>query len=363
MNEKISNTHEMIKDEVSLKEVFLKVHEWWNYFLSKWIIIAVFVILGSIAGLLYALNKDPLFKAETTFVLEDSSGGGMLSQLGGLASLAGIDNGNGGGLFEGDNIIELYKSRSMVVKTLLSEVEYYGKPGLLIDHYIRINKLREKWANNPALKNLSFHPGNGGELSRLQDSILGLTVVSINSGYLTVSKPDKKLSIIKVEVKATDEFFAKAFNEQIVRNVNDFYVQTKTKKSIENVEILQHQTDSVKNVLNGAIYQSAAVADATPNLNRARQILRAPAQRSEFQAEANKAILTQLVQNLELSKLSLRKETPLIQVIDEPVYPLLKEKFGKTKGVIVGGLLGGILIVSVLLLRRIYSQVMVGSAR
>jgi hypothetical protein len=183
-------------------------------------------------------------------------------------------------------------------------------------------------------------------------------VEDINKIFLTVSKPDKKLSIIKVEVKADDEYFAKAFNDQIVKNVNDFYIQTKTKKAAENLAILQHQTDSVRNVLNGALFQTAAVNDATPNLNPVKQVLRTPALRSQFNAEANKAILTQLVQNLELAKLSLRKETPLIQVIDQPVLPLKIYKVSKVKSSIVGGILGGFFVVIFLILKKLLRDIL-----
>jgi hypothetical protein len=61
-----------------------------------------------------------------------------------------------------------------------------------------------------------------------------------------------------------------------------------------------------------------------------------------------------LVKNLELSKLSLRKETPLIQVIDKPILPLPMEKFGKSKGVLLGGFLAGFLVVIGLIGRRVF---------
>ncbi|MGY0038978.1 hypothetical protein [Pedobacter sp. NJ-S-72] len=114
---------------------------------------------------------------------------------------------------------------------------------------------------------------------------MGTIVIDINRNYLSVIKPDKKLSIIKAEVRAKDEFFAKSFDEQIVKNVNDFYVLTKTKKSVDNIAIMQHKVDSVQRVLNGYIYTAAAVADATPNLNITRQVQRiVPIQRSQFGA-------------------------------------------------------------------------------
>ncbi|NRF39139.1 Wzz/FepE/Etk N-terminal domain-containing protein [Pedobacter foliorum] len=363
----INNQSNVSSDEISLKELLLKIGEWRQYLLSKWAIILAFGVLGSLLGFTYAYFQKPVYTATTTFVLEDggsSNTAGALGSLGGLASIAGIDIGGSGGIFQGDNIIQLYKSRSMIEKTLLTEVEYNGKHKLLVDLYIDFNKLRDEWAKKAALKNIQFHAqlttsGYVLNFTRLQDSILGIIVKDINKNYLNVAKPDKKLSVISAEVKAQNEFFAKAFNEQIVKNVNDFYVQTKTKKSIQNVQILQQKTDSVRKVMNGEIYSAAAVADATPNLNPTRQAQRiAPVQRSQFSVEANKAMLSALIQNLEMSKIALRKETPLIQVIDEPILPLDKQGFGKLKGIIIGGLCFGFLVVGMLIIRRIVKLVL-----
>ncbi|WP_443936897.1 lipopolysaccharide biosynthesis protein [Pedobacter sp. MW01-1-1] len=281
--------------------------------------------------------------------------------------MAGVDLGSGGGgIFQGDNILELYKSRKMIEQTLLTEVDYEGKKQLLIDRYIAFNTLKDKWKEKPELLTINFSerlPLKSQILNlkseRLRDSVLGTIVADINKNYLTVAKPDKKLSIIKAEVKASDEFFAKAFDEQIVKNVNDFYVQTKTKKSVENVQILQQKTDSVRAVMNGAIYTAAAVADATPNLNPTRQVQRiAPAQRSQFSAETNKAILSSLVQNLEMAKISMRKDAPLIQIVDEPVYPLRKDVFSKIKGIILGGIILGFLSVIYLIFKIILKNIL-----
>ena len=150
------------------------------------------------------------------------------------------------------------------------------------------------------------------------------------------------------------ENFSKAFTEALVREVSQFYVETKTKKSAANVAILQHQTDSVRNQLNRAISGVAQSNDDVPNLNASRQILRSSGQQRQIDVQANTAILTELVKNLELSKLSLRKETPLIQVIDKPILPLPVERFGKAKGILLGGFLAGFLLVIGLIGRRIF---------
>jgi hypothetical protein len=345
-------------EEITLKDLFIKVKGLYKYLLSQWKIIIGVSLIGSCLGFFYAYNKKASYMATTTFVLAeaDKSSGGILSQYSGLAAMAGIDAvGGGGGIFQGDNILQLYTSRAMIETALLSKV---NANELLIDRYIRMKKLRDAWASNFNLRGIKFNSDVTKLNNRLQDSVLGKVVEDIKKNYLSVSKPDKKLSIISVDVKAEDEAFAKDFNNQIVKTVNDFFIQTITKKALQNVAILQHQTDSVKSVLNGAIYQAITVADATPNLNPARQILREPVQRYQFNAEANKAILTQLVQNLELAKIALRKETPLLQIIDFPVYPLFKSKPSKLISAIIGALLLGLIAIIMLFIKKVISSVL-----
>lgn len=345
------------RDEITLKEIIFKIAEWWRYLLSKWLIISLIGAVGGVLGFFYAKSKKPIYTATTTFVLDEGgSGGNQLGSLGGLASMAGIDLNDAGGLFQGDNILELYKSRSMIEKTLFTEFNEGNKKELLINKYIDFNSLRSKWEGKPQLANIQFTSNPLKKPNtRLQDSIIGIIVNEIRESHLIVSKPDKKLSIIKTQVSAEDEVFAKNFNEQIVKNVNDFYVQTKTKKSLDNIAILQQKTDSVRAVMNGAIYSAASVLDATPNLNPTRQTQRtAPVQRSQFSAETNKAILSTLVQNLEMSKMNLLKEAPLIQVIDQPVFPLEKEQLGKFRGFVFGGFLFAIMSIFFLLIRLLF---------
>lgn len=333
-------TESSVAGELSLKELISKIGQWWKYLLSKWMIIITFGISGGALGFAYAYITKPIYNATTTFVLENSEGGGGLGQYAGLASMVGVDiGGTGGGIFQGDNILELYKSRTMLVKTLLTQIEVGGSKELLVDRYIQFNNLKEKWKKESILQGFEFVSIDKKMKAnnRLQDSILGTIVQDINKNYLSVIKPDKKQSLIKVDVRAKDELFAKSFNDELVKNVNEFYITTVTRKSQQNVQILQHKTDSVRAVMNGAIYTAVAVADATPNLNPTRQVQRAvPTQRAQFSAETNKGVLEELVKNLEMSKISLMKETPLIQVVDQPVFPLTSTSIGKVKGFFIG---------------------------
>ncbi len=341
-------------DEISLKELIEKGKEWFNYLLSQWKIILLAGIIGAAIGLTYSFMKKPIYTATLSFALEDEKSGGGLGNALGLASSLGLDLGSGGGsIFTGSNLMELFKSRSMVEQTLLTPVNYEGKNISLAEMYIQENKWRKKWEKKPQLKAMQFLPENKRKyFTRAHDSIMGVMYQELSKTGLSVGQKDKKIAIITIDVSSTNELFSKYFTEALVKEVSDFYIETKSKKARINMAILQRQTDSVRVELNGAITGVAVANDNTFNLNPALNVRRAPSVRRQVDVQANTAILTELVKQSELAKVTLRKETPLIQVIDRPILPLKKDRFGKAKGIVMGGFLAGFLIVLFLIIRR-----------
>jgi hypothetical protein len=167
---------------------------------------------------------------------------------------------------------------------------------------------------------------------------------------------DKKVSILSIEVTSENEFFSKIFCESLAKETSDFYIETKSKKAKINVDVLQRQVDSVKNALNVAITGVANETDNVYNLNPAFNIKVAPSKKKQIDVQANTAILTNLVVQLELAKITLRKETPLIQLIDIPMLPLEKERLSKLKSIILGGFLSGFLFILLLIFSRLYKN-------
>lgn len=340
-------------EEITIRDLYKKIAALIALVKSKWLTILCLSIFGAILGVSYASYKRPVYTATSTFVLEDGSKSSGLGQYSSLASLAGVDIGSGGGAFQGDNILELYKSRTMLEKTLLRKDTFDNKEQLLIERYISFNKLRDVW--KPSLKNISFS-NNPRLFNKEQNSIITNITDEFNNGSLNVSKPDKKLSIINVAFSSKDELFAESFANKLVETVNEFYVQTKIKKSAQNVEILQKQVDSVKLTLNSAISGFASAGDAVPNANPMLQSLRVQPQRKQVDIQVNSGIYTELVKNLEVAKMSLRQEKPLIQIIDAPVLPLKMIRIGKIKGTLAGFLLGLIISTLCIISVKIYQD-------
>jgi uncharacterized protein involved in exopolysaccharide biosynthesis len=359
-NNEINNIAE---DEISLKELILKIKDWYRFLLTKWVVIVAAGIIGGAIGVGYAFLTKPEYTANLSFALEDEKqGAGGLSGALGLASSLGIDLGtSAGGAFSGANLIELLKSRNIVEKALLNPITVNGKTKSLAQHFIYFNELDKKWDSKPLIKGIKFVPdADRSRFTLQQDSILGKIYESVAgaNGLLSVAQKDKKISIINIEVKSTDELFSKVFTESIAQEVSSYYIEIKSKKARQNMEILQHQTDSIRAELNGAITGVAAAADNTFGLNPAMMVRKTPGTRRQVDVQANTAILTQLVTNLEMAKVSLRKETPLIQVIDRPILPLKKEKVGKLKSLILGSFLAGFLTVLVLIFKKLFAGIL-----
>lgn len=351
-------TNETPNDEISLKELIEKGKEWFAYLLSQWKIIVLAGFVGAVLGLTYSFIKKPVYTATLSFALEAETAGGGFGGALGLASSFGFDLGGGGSsVFSGSNLTQLFKSRKMVEETLLTPVSLHNKTISLAEMYIQNAEWRRAWEKDSKFASIRFLPKpDRSYFTRVHDSIFGVIYKNL-SDNLTVGQKDKKIDIISMDVSSNDELFAKYFCEALARQVGDFYVATKTKKARDNMAILEKQTDSIRRELNSSITGVAVANDNTFNLNPALNVRRAPSARRQVDVQANTAILTELVKQTEMAKVALRKDTPLIQVIDRPILPLAKERFGKAKGILMGGFLAGFLVVLVLIVKRILRQI------
>src|SRR3546814_19267004 len=116
-------------------------------------------------------------------------------------------------------------------------------------------------------------------------------------------------------MESPDEVFSKMFAEMLIKNATEFYVQTRTQKAKENVDVLTHQVDSVRRELNEAISGVAAATEANTNPNRALQSLRVRSQLHTVEVKDNTAILTELVKNKDLEKITIRNHKERTSVV------------------------------------------------
>lgn len=310
--------------DISIIDLIDRINFCIRFLITRWKKLTIICLIAFLLGVGYSFTKTPVYTAEMIFVAEADND----NQLKGYASIASqfgfnLGGGGGGGAFEGDNLLELLKSKNIVFKTLLSPA---NNKNLFIDLYLKNNKINKNWAEDTILNKVKFNQIqtlNG----RVEDSILLKVYKSITEGSLEISRNDKKLNFIDLKYSDFDEEYAKDFLTSLLQNASDYYIDYKSKKSKQNVDILQRQTDSVMNELHGSVSDINVMGDF--NVNPIKQQSKTKIQFKQIDQQIDAALYTELLKNLELAKITLRKETPLIQVIDAPMLPLKKVRTGK----------------------------------
>ncbi|HCN83045.1 MAG TPA: hypothetical protein DIT07_05405 [Sphingobacteriaceae bacterium] len=311
-------------------------------------------ILGLVLGAVTAWFWPVTYTARTTFVVEDAkaSGGSLLS---GLAGQLGLDigslNGGSSGILAGDNVLQLLKSESIIKKALLTP--YPGKPDYsLADQYAESYKLKDKWKKFTSENKPVMFPVDTKSYSRLQDSLLQVIIAGINEDELSVNKPDKKLSFFELNATMQNEKLALLFSTRLMQQATDFYIYTKTKSQRTNVQRLQVRADSIGRLLNKKTYSASMANSILLDANPAYPTSNVALELEDRDKLYLSTIYAEILKNLEVSKTMLIQETPTFQVVDQPNYPLKKNKLKYPKTMILFSLALGSLFALFLLLKR-----------
>lgn len=333
-------------DNYSLTELFTSLWEYVTYVRSRWLTVLFFISFMSGLAILYYFIQKPKYEASCSFILEEKQNG--LGGLSGIASQFGFDFGgnSGGSLFAGDNILEILKSKTIIRTVLLSGIDSInGKK--LIDQFIELKGWSRDWEDNPRLKGINFSNAgaNSRPLSLQQDSVLGLAHKALVEKHVIVERVIKKGSLVKVSVSSSDEVFSKLMAERIVQYAKNMYVQIKTSTASANVRRLENKADSLLTLLNAKSYQAAGsiVVDGNPGLRTSA----VPAELNMRDKMVLQTLYAEIVKNLEISRTALMQQTPVIQVIDAPEFPLVR----KTRSI---ALLIAIAIIAGLILANLY---------
>lgn len=304
----------------SLSKLVQLLKSFLHFLVRKWPLLVLSAVLGLVCGYLYFAGQKPKYEAVSTFILEDRSSTGG-NGLAGLASQFGVNintGSGGGGIFGGDNILSILKSKNIVQRVLLTKSEDTDSSSLA-DRYLLFKGMKKRWRGKPMLDSLNFKDSNGS-LTQLQDSVLNLIYENVIKDNLSVDRTSKQGTIIRVMVIAPDRSFARLMTVRLIDEASKLYLDIKVGTEVNNIKQLQNKADSLLYLLNNKSYSVAAnqLLDVNPGIRTA-------AVPSEI-ASRDKTVLgtlyAEVVKNLETSKLLLSQQTPVIQVLDRPSYLL-----------------------------------------
>jgi hypothetical protein len=305
------------KKTIVLGDVIESVKRFLGYLRSQFVLIALCGLVGLVLPLIYRAFQKPAYAASTTFILEEKSAGG--GGLAGIASQVGLDLGSlgsGSSLFTGDNILDIIKSRVIIEKVLLTPIS--GNSGkTLADLYVEFSGLGERLPAPISFASLGAH-------SVYQDSVLYVMYEQIAKKNVSVDRLNKKGSIFKIVTVSQNQVFSKNFAERLLKETTTYYVNVKTSSALANVQRLQARGDSLLRVLNAKSYNAASFQILDPNV--AYKSMSVPAEVSSRDKSIVFSIYAEVTKNLEMSRIALVSQTPVIQLLDVPKYPLMDDR-------------------------------------
>jgi uncharacterized protein involved in exopolysaccharide biosynthesis len=206
-----------------------------------------------------------------------------------------------------------------------------SKGQTIADYYIQIENLAPAFESKKInVKSLNFASlTEGAKHTVQQDSILYILYSRINKN-LNVEKKNKKSTIITLEVVSGDQVFSKVFAEQVLKQTSDLYVDIKTGNLSRSIEKIQQKADSLQRSLSN-IYQNSF------QINSSRTEL------SNRDKTFSSTLYAEVVKNLETLKLSLINQTPVIQILDTPKFPLFDQRTPARYSLLIGFAIGFVL--------------------
>jgi hypothetical protein len=315
-------------------------------------------LIFALLGFGYSFLKKPVYLARVNFVIEENkqNAGGLFSALAGqvgmdLSSLSGMS-----GILAGDNVLELLKSPTLLKKVLISPYPGDTTNTLAYKYAEAYGKLNQynKLVGGEFLKNSPHSPPNlGGEAKsakadeggvvyeynkRVQDSLLTAIATRIIEKELSVYKPDRKLSVFRLDLTTRDELLSQTISTRLLDQAASLYIETKTRRLKLNVDRLQKKADSIAALLN---YRTeASVSKDIINQNPSYVSTEVDVEISNREKGMLSIIYGDVNKSLDITRTALIQETPTIEIIDSPDLPLKKTEVKWYFAISLGFLLG-----------------------
>lgn len=230
------HTHEPTKelgrypdDEIDLRELFLTL---WR---GKWIILATTVAFAA-AGVFYALSQPNIYQASVLLAptQEEGAANGISGQLGGLASLAGINLG-GGGANKTVMAKEVLKSRAFLT-------DFIHRHDLVVP--LMATKAWDMSENQWVIDRELYSPSNNQWRTNEDGEVLEPTdwdmVNKFKASHLSISE-NKENGMVTLSVKSQSPPVAKAWADMLVKDINEHMRQQDVRESEARIAYLEEK--------------------------------------------------------------------------------------------------------------------------
>jgi len=348
------------QDQVTLtpKLIFQRVISLKNLILKNWWIILLITGIGTAIGFYVDFEKNKRIKYLSKIVFS-VSGANSSQDMGGFGSLLGMNTsqmGGDGGLFRGENLFYIIKTQPVLERVLLTPITLQNKKKeLFVNYYLDSTFLRQdEWADYfvDRMGARVVHNKRDSMVGKERDVFDG-ALGKIRNLEITVGQPDLKTAFYELTVSMENEMVSKTFVELLLKTIEGVYKETQTRKSREMEGIMKRRVDSLSRVLNRT--ESSLARTTSINVEAVAPTAKAAEVRLTRSTSFVSSLYLEASRSLENIQMSIVKESPLFTII-EPVLLPLETKLFTRENTKFGALIGFIMAIIFVMMRKTYSE-------
>jgi hypothetical protein len=368
--------HIVESDEITLKELLLKLYEYGREIRKRWYIIFLFCIPTTGFMLYKAFTNRPEYIAKLSFMVnsdDSKSVGGAAASILGQFGLGGGDSKD-----NLDKILALSKTNTILEKALFKKVSVNGVTDCYANQLIRDLLFHKEWEKDTtglkgflfsttdldkpnrkeSLTGYLYSEENTNKFTRVESNALKRLINKLvgNDGEVALfnSSYDKKTGIMILTLNTYSEDLSIKLLEEIYLQLSKFYIDKTIEKQRRSYELISAKADSIEAALNGVEYRQADFEDHN------RMVLFEKAKLPKLRLNRDRTILnlmySEAIKNQELAEFSLKNKIPYVQAIDTPFPPIKPVQQSKAKALIIGLAFGFLLGVIFIMIRMVYQS-------
>jgi len=333
---KLNNNHHYYDDEITLKELILKIIEFWKELLSRFLIIIIFGIIGAILAFVLTLNNQNTYTSEVSFLLNED---GANNSNDAIAAILGVSSN-----IPLNKVTEIVKSARVIHNVILAKVIVNNKPDYVGNHIINLHNLHDGWnqvevsekAKEFDLTDFYFSGNQIQDFSIKELRAISIIHKMILKNNLAISYNDKtdifNLSVTSLNSELTSEMLNTTYQELI-----KFYTYQTVGRPLENFEVLAEREDSLFQVVKRLQSQIAYAEYRTVGLQHQSSKLSTMDLKRAFTSTSE--LYNKVRKNKEELEYMLKNKSPEFQILDRTFIPVTNAT-SRLKQIAIGIFLG-----------------------
>jgi uncharacterized protein involved in exopolysaccharide biosynthesis len=331
-------------DEITLKELILKIQEFWQVLWNKkWVIIGL-SLLFAVLFILWNSRKETLYTSAVTFMVgESDSKSKVMATPFQQVEFEGIKN---------HKITVIARASKIVHQVLLTE----DNNRTVADKLIEVYGLKEKWSNYD-WSLIDFNISDRAQLNqetktvfdKLHEFLVGNKLRDGSAGLMSITFDDET-EIFKLSIKTVDKTLSPYLRDVFYKTISEFYVDRTVGRAERSYHQLVVREDSLLSVVNKAESELAYSSDRTRGV--VSSLVKVNQSRISRKLENVTSQYMEVRANRQKIEYVLQTQTPDFQILDQTFVPIVA-KTSLAKSGIMGAFLGVFLCVLFIIVRHI----------